>query len=906
MGLKTMQDFVGKKLGNFEVVKLIGKGGMAAVYQGFQPSMNRAVAIKVLAPQFSVDENFVRRFKNEAQMIAQLEHKHILPVYDFGDEDGILFIVMRHLEGGILEDLIVPGGMELIEVYKYFSQVASALHYAHTKGVVHRDLKPSNVLIDDQGDSYLMDFGIAKIIEGSEKLTGTGAVVGTPTYMAPEQCAGEEADSRMDVYALGVMLFEMLTGKPPFTAANPMAVMLRHVNDPAPAPSEFRPGLNPAIDAVVLQALAKKPDERYQTVAEFVTAFRDAVLAATGVTPDTLVALDIATEHGAAPIVRPAGSAPETEVVSPTAPGAIPQAAAPPIAVAAPALAVPIIPVTLNAVSSWLNARAALGTWLEGLLLSVATFFLLTRLTGGSVVESAALALIPGLVLYGLLRAPTLGGLLSFVLILIPLLIRAPGVALLWTIVLIAAAWRLHSHEILLMLVVVWAAGHPFGWLVPLLAPWWLKARKTTLPMALGVGLAILMAMTMSWADGGGLLIGSISGDTSQILLGAAPTSYLTLFEPSTWPQPQQLGQAILATMDFLRSTLLGEGGQPLMVMVSWSLATVLSVSNRRSPSPYLRPIGLVLGLVSLVLPIYQTAPLGALALGLLSVFPAFLLSQWPIQADPNKGNYPSTILRLLRQSLGALFLAAGVTAYMQTNLGDSILYIPAYLGAVAGVTAMVSNPLLGALLTFFSLAVGVIPIDITQGLVLVILLAVYMLINLFLDRRRPRGWNPIGAGALIGAPGLASAGLMPMISLSMGALETQIPAAIFSIAAYITLWMGHAWSGAAIVTHIVMALVGILLVERLMDVGLLKKWDGRSRRLLFTLVTAGLLAFALYGFGEMTGLLLPGLSLVTVLLVNLIFAGVLVASMGERGSQWQAFIEPEPEEVEEETTVRK
>lgn len=879
-----MQDFIGKKLGNYEIVGLIGRGGMAAVYKGLQPSMNRTVAIKVLAPQFSADESFVRRFKNEAQTIAQLEHKHILPVYDFGEEGGILFIVMRYLEGGVLEDLITPKGMELTEAYRYFSQLASALHYAHGKGVVHRDLKPSNVLVDAQGDSFLMDFGIAKVIEGAEKLTGTGGVVGTPTYMAPEQCAGQEADSRMDVYALGVMLFEMLTGKTPFMADNPMALMLMHVNEPAPSPSEAKPGISPAVDAVVLKALAKKPDERYQTVAEFAEAFRDAVLVATGVTPDTLVALDLAvTERGLRPMVSAAEISPETAVAGRTAPAARPAA-------------VPFIPITRNKVSEWLDARAALGVWVEALLLSVATFLLLTRLTTGNAVEAAALSLVPGLVLYGLLRAPTLGALVSFVLILMPMLARAPGIALVWLLIMVIAAARLHTHEIVLILVAAWAAGSPLGWIVPLLAPWWFKARKSALPMALGVGLAILMAMTMGWPDGGGLLIGPITGDTSQIVIGPAPASYLNLLELSSWPSPEQLWQAIAATMDFLRGELLNEGGLPLMVMVSWSLAAVLSVSNRRSPSPYLRPIGLGLALVALILPVYQTAPLGALGLGVASVIPAFLLSQWPVQTDPNKGNYSSTVLRMLRQTLGALFAAAGVTYYMQGNLGDSSLYIPAYLGAVAGVTAMVVNPLIGSLLVFVSLAVGLTPINTTQGIIMLVLLGAYVVINLFLDRRRPRGWNPLGTGALIGAPGLAGVGLLPMTALSMGALETQVPAALFSIATYITLWMSQAWSGLAIVTHIIVTLLGVLLVERLMDVGLLKSWDGRSRRLLFTLITAGVMAVALYTLGGVVA----NVSLVVVLMVNLIFGGVLVASLGERAAQWQQFVEPEPEEVEE------
>jgi hypothetical protein len=880
-----MQDFVGKKLGNYEIVELIGRGGMAAVYKGFQPSMNRTVAVKVLAPQFSADESFIRRFKNEAQTIAQLEHKHILPVYDFGEEGGVLFIVMRYLEGGVLEDLITPEGMELTEVYKYFSQIASALHYAHGKGVVHRDLKPSNVMVDAQGDSFLMDFGIAKVLAGAEKLTGTGGVVGTPTYMAPEQCAGQEADSRMDVYALGVMLFEMLTGKPPFMADNPMALMLRHVNDPAPAPSEFKPGLSPAIDAVVLRALTKRPEERYQTVAEFAEAFRDAVLTATGVTPDTLVALELAvTERGTRPFVPAPPAAPGTAVAGPTVPVAKP--------------APPTIPVKRNKLSEWLSAHAAAGVWLEALLLSAATFLLLMRLTSGNLLEAAGLSLIPGLLLYGLLRAPTLGALVSFVLVLLPLLARAPGVALVWVAVMVVAAARLHTHEILLTLVVAWAAGSPLGWTIPLLAPWWFKARKSALPMAMGVGLAILMAMTMGWPDGGGLLIGPIMGNPSQIVLGPAPTSYLSLFEPSGWPPAQRLLGAITGTMDFLRGELVSEGGLPLMVMVSWSLAAVLSVSNRRSPSAFLRPVGLGLALVALLLPVYRTAPIGSLGLGVASVIPAFLLSQWPIQSDPNKGNYSSTVLRMLRQTLGALFAAAGVTYYMQGNLGDSSLYIPAYLGALAGVTAMIVNPLIGSLLVFVSLAVGLTPINTTQGITLLVLLGVYVVINLFLDRRRPRGWNPIGTGALIGAPGLAGAGLMPMTALSMGALETQVPAALFSIATYITLWMSRPWSGLAIVTHIVVALLGVLLVERLMDVGLLKDLGGRLRRLLFTLVTAALMAIALYTLGGLGGV--ANVPLLTVIMVNLIFGAVLVGSMGERATEWQKFVEPEPEEVEE------
>src|SRR5574341_113452 len=172
--------FIGKKLGNYEIIEQVGKGGMAGVYKGFQPSMNRTVAIKIMAQQYSGEEKFIQRFKNEAQLIAQLEHAHILPVYDFGEEEGTLYIVMRFLDAGTLEDRIdTEKGMPLKDAVSYFTQLAGALDYAHSKGVIHRDLKPSNVLVDRQGSAFLSDFGIAKALEDTSKLTGTGGVVGT-------------------------------------------------------------------------------------------------------------------------------------------------------------------------------------------------------------------------------------------------------------------------------------------------------------------------------------------------------------------------------------------------------------------------------------------------------------------------------------------------------------------------------------------------------------------------------------------------------------------------------------------------------------------------------------------------------------------------------------------------------
>lgn len=875
-----MEAFVGKTLGNYQVVELIGRGGMATVYKGYQSSMNRMVAIKVLAPQYSGDEPFVRRFKHEAHTIAQLEHTHILPVYDFGEQDGTLFIVMRYLEGGTLEDLIRPGGMELTEVYHLFGQVASALQYAHTRGVVHRDVKPSNLLIDSQGDAFLMDFGIAKLVESTEKLTGTGGVVGSPTYMAPEQCTSREVDARTDIYALGVLLFEMITGKPPFEADNAMALMLKHVNDPAPRPSEFVPGLHQAVDAVILRAMAKDPVARYQSVGEMAEEFRKAVIAATGVASDTLAVLDM-------PGRPVAPSPPPVDRTIPSMPTPPPMAAA------------PVAPITTkpNPLTRWLEATGAtLAVWLQGMLLSFVTFLLLARLTEGGLVVAALLSLVPGILLYALLRAPTLGALTSFALVFVPLMARAPGVALIWAVITIIAAARLHSHEMLLTLVTVTAAGSPLGWTIPLLAPWWFKARKTVLPMALGSGLAILAATTLGWSDAGNLLPGLALDDVSQVVLGPRPDSYLALFEPAAWPTPSEMAQAIPTTLNGLSTGLLTERGHPLIVMISWSLAAILSVSNRRASSSYLRPLGLPLALIALLLPVYQSASLPALILGTLSIIPAFLLSQWPVQADPNRGNYPSTILRLLRQALGAFFVAVGIAFYVGGTLDKSPLHAIFSFGVVAGAITMVVNPLIGCLLTFAALLAGLMPVSLSDGIIVLVLFAIYLVVSIFFDRRRPRGWNPLGMGALIGGPGLALSGLMPILPLSLGALETQVPAAIFAVAAYITLWVGSGrpWGGAAILAQIIMALVGVLLVERLMDIGLLRSLGGRVRRLLFTLGSATLITIVLYALGGLNDLSLP-----VMFVVNLVASAALVGALGERASDWQRFIEPEPEEKE-------
>jgi len=273
-----MEDLTGKQLGPYQIVSPLGEGGMAAVFKAYHPIMDRYVALKVLPRHFSKNPEFIHRFSQEARLIAKLEHPHILPVHDFGESDGYTYLAMRLVEGGSLADLLKRRDtLNLAQIGRIISHVGGALNYAHDKGVIHRDFKPGNVLIDKFENCLLTDFGIAKLVEATSHLTHTGGILGTPAYISPEQGSGKPIDKRSDIYALGVVLYQMVVGDLPYKADTPMAVIFKHIHDPLPLPRQRVPDLPESIERVILKALAKNPDDRYSTAADLVSALRNAI-----------------------------------------------------------------------------------------------------------------------------------------------------------------------------------------------------------------------------------------------------------------------------------------------------------------------------------------------------------------------------------------------------------------------------------------------------------------------------------------------------------------------------------------------------------------------------------------------------------------------------------------------------
>ncbi|MBN1312062.1 MAG: serine/threonine protein kinase [Anaerolineae bacterium] len=271
-----MSEFAGRNLGPYRVIEQLGIGGMATVYKAYQPNMDRHVAIKILPRHFATDPTFVGRFEQEAKVIAKLENARILPVYDYGEDGGVTYIVMRYLATGTLAERLQTGTLSLEEIVRITGQIAEGLDYAHRQGVIHRDVKPSNILLDQGGDVYITDFGISKLVEGTAQFTGSG-IVGTPAYISPEQGLGQPVDHRTDIYSLGVVLYQMATNDVPFRAETPLAVVIKHIHEPLPLPRSINPALPEAVERVILKAMAKDPEARYQSCEEMAAALKRAV-----------------------------------------------------------------------------------------------------------------------------------------------------------------------------------------------------------------------------------------------------------------------------------------------------------------------------------------------------------------------------------------------------------------------------------------------------------------------------------------------------------------------------------------------------------------------------------------------------------------------------------------------------
>ncbi len=276
-----MPDLSGQTLGKYQLIERLGRGGMADVYKGYQPGLDRYVAVKVLHPHLSEDPDFITRFKREARSVAELRHPHIVQVFDFDVQGENYYMVMEYVEGGqtlkqLLQELSARGErLPLDTTLGVMQTMADALAYAHGLGMIHRDIKPANILIPNINRPVLSDFGIARLL-GETGLTSSGQMVGTPAYMSPEQGKGERGDVRSDIYALGIVLYEMLTGRPPYDADTPYAVILKHINDPLVPPHALIGPLPDAVERIVLKCLAKNPEDRFASMADLREALRTA------------------------------------------------------------------------------------------------------------------------------------------------------------------------------------------------------------------------------------------------------------------------------------------------------------------------------------------------------------------------------------------------------------------------------------------------------------------------------------------------------------------------------------------------------------------------------------------------------------------------------------------------------
>ncbi len=360
------ESLIGQKLGKYIIKEKIGRGGMAEVYQAYQENLDRDVAVKVMHAYLVDEENFLDRFKREAKAMATLNHPHIVRVHDF-DSFGptSYYIVMDYIGGGSLKERLeqlaaADQRMPLERAVTIIAQIADALDYAHQRGMVHRDIKPANIMLNNDGEPYLADFGIVKMVGGNTmQYTATGALIGTPSYMSPEQAMGQPGDKRSDIYSLGILLFQMATGKLPFDADTPVAVVLKHVNGQVPLPATFNPDVPQSLQTVILRALSKEPENRFQDAREMAEALRR---------------IDFSAPAATAPIVKP-----------------VPTPVPPTVVTARPALQTDALPVPNAVAATAAPIKKRRWLWV------VAVLLILLMAVGAAAVFLPDLGLLPGL-----------------------------------------------------------------------------------------------------------------------------------------------------------------------------------------------------------------------------------------------------------------------------------------------------------------------------------------------------------------------------------------------------------------------------------------------------------------------------------------------------------------------------
>lgn len=271
-----MDRLQGQQLGNYHILDQIGQGGMTTVYKAIDAVRNETVAVKVLSPYIAQDPKFKSRFKREIELLLELKHPNVVPVLDYGEAEGLAYIVMPFMPRGTLYNRLEAGPLTPQEGVQLIDDVAAGLQFAHDHGIVHRDVKPSNILLSDEGRALLSDFGFAHVGDLSGSLTGS-AVIGTPAYMSPEQCQGHAVTPRSDQYSLGIVLYQICTGTLPFTGDTPMAVAVQQINQPIPTARSINPRIPEDLDHLLSKVLSKKAEQRFGSVSELAGAFRQAV-----------------------------------------------------------------------------------------------------------------------------------------------------------------------------------------------------------------------------------------------------------------------------------------------------------------------------------------------------------------------------------------------------------------------------------------------------------------------------------------------------------------------------------------------------------------------------------------------------------------------------------------------------